>query len=189
MGFSKGACGLRQGDPLFPFLINFVMEVLECLVAKVESKQVQGCVISPNRPLVTLLQFVDDSLFFLQLHNDQVANLWCLLMFEALSGLKVNLPKRKLMVKEHVPNMSQLAENLRCQVQALLTIYLGLPIGGNHRAYSLWDMVPMASQMERQISFNRGKDHSYQECFGKHAGVLSFFICAPASILQKLENL
>lgn len=52
-----------------------------------------------------------------------------LLMFEAASGLKVNLQKTKLMVVGLVLNQAGLASILECQVLELLGTYLGMLLG------------------------------------------------------------
>lgn len=88
----------RQGEPLSPLLFNMVMDVLSCLVAKAESLGLLvGCKVGLEAPSMPLVQFANNSFFFLQANVRKVQNLRSiLLMFEANSGLRVNLSKSKL---------------------------------------------------------------------------------------------
>lgn len=53
--------GLRQGDPLSPFIFTLVGESLNMLVEKAkELGIVKGFKVEPNGPIITHLQFADD---------------------------------------------------------------------------------------------------------------------------------
>ena len=55
--------GLRQGDPLLPYLFLMCIEGLNGLIKKVATcGDIWGVLISQNRPQLTHLLFVDDSL-------------------------------------------------------------------------------------------------------------------------------
>ena len=57
--------GLRQGDPLSPYLFLLYTEVLHSLLQQVaESRQIRGVFICKKGPKLTHLFFVDDSLVF-----------------------------------------------------------------------------------------------------------------------------
>ncbi len=57
--------GLRQGDPLSPYLFLICAEGLSTLLRKVErEKVIQGISISRGGPQVSHLFFADDSLIF-----------------------------------------------------------------------------------------------------------------------------
>lgn len=59
--------GLRQGDPLSPFLFLFVADALSALVHKsVEEEGQKGVTICRRAPTITHLLFADDSLLFLE---------------------------------------------------------------------------------------------------------------------------
>lgn len=148
--------GLRQGDPLSPFLFNIVMEVLNLLVVQAESSDcLSSCKIGEDGPSIILLQFTDDSLFFLPNEESEVMNLRCiLLMFKACSGLKVNLQKRKMYVVQEVPNLSHLTEILGCQIDVLPAMYLGLPLGGNTKSRVLWD--PVVERVHQRLAGWKG---------------------------------
>jgi hypothetical protein len=60
--------GLRQGDPLSPFLFILGAEALSRLIALEESKgNLHGICISRNSPSISHLAYADDLYFFLKL--------------------------------------------------------------------------------------------------------------------------
>lgn len=68
--------------------------------------------------------------------------LWSLfLLFEAASGLKVNLAKPKLIHVGNVDQVGNLADILGCGVVTLPVKYLGLPLGASYKSIHIWDGV------------------------------------------------
>jgi hypothetical protein len=84
-----------------------------------------------NTPLaISHLLFVDDTFIMCDANNDQILTLDHIFMcFEAISGLKVNLQKSKLLVVGEVPHIEKLASILSCNISSLPLRYLGLPLG------------------------------------------------------------
>ncbi|XP_074305542.1 uncharacterized protein LOC141640759 [Silene latifolia] len=67
----KSRCGLRQGDPISPFLFIICMEVLSYNVANAQvSGSLAGIQLCRETPPLTHLFFADDSIFFLQDKNN-----------------------------------------------------------------------------------------------------------------------
>ena len=59
--------GIRQEDPLLPYLFLFMVDVLSRMVQKqAQTRILEGLKVSKNCPLLTHLFFADDSLFFLK---------------------------------------------------------------------------------------------------------------------------
>ncbi|XP_057426475.1 secreted RxLR effector protein 78-like [Lotus japonicus] len=91
--------GLRQGDPLAPFLFLIVAEGLNGLLKKaVQLNKFAGFRLGMHSDLeVSMLQFADDTLFIGNATQQNVQTLKCVLRcFEMASGLKVNFSKSKL---------------------------------------------------------------------------------------------
>ena len=88
------------------------------------------------------LLYVDDTLLFCEVDNDQLKFIsWILMWFEATLGLKINLNKSEIIPIGPVTNAEELASELGCKIGSLPTFYLGLPLGAKHKAFGVWDSI------------------------------------------------
>ncbi|RVW85679.1 Transposon TX1 uncharacterized 149 kDa protein [Vitis vinifera] len=138
--------GLRQGDPISPYLFVLGMEVLSILIRRaVDGGFLSGCNIKgrgEEEMIVSHLLFADDTIIFCEANKEQVSALsWVLAWFEAASGLRINLDKSVLIPVGEVEDIEELAVELGCKIGMLPTVYLGLPLGAHHKAVSIWDGV------------------------------------------------
>ena len=86
--------------------------------------------------------YADDTLVFCQADLDQLAYLsWLLMWFGAISGLKINLNKSKIIPVGNVENDEVLALELGCKLGAFPSSYLGLPLGAHHGSVAMWDGI------------------------------------------------
>ena len=143
---SQAPKGLRQGDPLSPYLFIIGMEALSCLINRaVEGNYLAGSKIAVGRGedlVISHLLYADDTLIFGQANKEQLKYLsWILMWFEALSGLKINLNKSEVIPIGTVDNVEELASELGCKVGSLPTPYLGLPLGAKHKALGVGDSI------------------------------------------------
>ena len=145
-GFFQNSRGLRQGDPLSPYLFVIGMEALSRLLKRaVDGNYLSGSKIAGRDGVVYVIShllYADDTLLFCGASKDQLKFLsWILMWFEALSGLKINLNKSEILPVGLVDNVSDLAVELGCGIGSLPSSYLGLPLGASHRALGVWDTV------------------------------------------------
>ena len=115
--FFGSSRGLRQGDPLSPFLFDIVMEALSCmLVAATIARQFSGFLVgnaSGSLMTVSHLLFANDTLVFCDADSNHIAALRGILSrFEEMSRLKINLGKSKLVPIGDVPDLHELVEIL-----------------------------------------------------------------------------
>jgi len=91
----KPSRGLRQGDPLAPFLFIVVAEGLAGLVRQVvKANLLSGLKIGTKEVEVCFLQFADDTMFFCEESYTNVVTLKAILRgFELASGLEINFHK------------------------------------------------------------------------------------------------
>jgi hypothetical protein len=87
-----------SGDPLSPLLFNIVVDMLAILVSSAkEEDQFEGLIPHLVDGGLSILQYVDDTILFLDHDLAKAANLKLLLLtFEHVSGLKINYHKIEL---------------------------------------------------------------------------------------------
>lgn len=100
----KPSQGLRQGDPLSPYLFLFCANILSLsLIQAANLKQIHGVRVGRNDPSFTHLLFADDSLLFFTKDAKSIENIKLILdWYCAISGQKLNLNKSDLFCS---PNM------------------------------------------------------------------------------------
>ncbi|KAK2446576.1 hypothetical protein QL285_017365 [Trifolium repens] len=139
--------GLKQGDPLAPFLFLLVAEGLGGLMrTAVERHRFSGFVVGSNGVSVSHLQYADDTLC---IGEASIENLWSLKAilrgFEKVSGLKVNFAKSCVIGVNVSDNFIRLASAfLNCRVGSVPFKYLGLPVGANPRRATAWEPMLVA---------------------------------------------
>ncbi|GKG08159.1 arginine repressor C-terminal-like domain-containing protein, partial [Tanacetum coccineum] len=91
--------GLRQGDPLSPFLFLIVAEALQvCILDACNKGLYNGVSLAGCGANVSLLQYADDTLLFGEWSGRNVVNLVHILKcFEMGSDLKVNISKSRIL--------------------------------------------------------------------------------------------
>jgi hypothetical protein len=97
--YFKTGKGLRQGDPLSPFLFNLVGDGLSKMLAKAASKGLVRGLLEDFRPGgIASLQYADDTILFSKAAEDSVLrNLKCILMwYEQVSGMRINFQKSEI---------------------------------------------------------------------------------------------
>ncbi|PWA80255.1 reverse transcriptase domain, Reverse transcriptase zinc-binding domain protein [Artemisia annua] len=133
--------GIRQGDPLSPFLFILAAEGLNAMVNEAVDRGVfKGIKVGTDNVVVSHLQYADDTIFFGEWDKDNAKNLMCILnCFEKVSGLKVNLNKSRLYgVGVNSDEVVNMARWMQCSVGEFPFTYLGLPIGKCMRRESAW---------------------------------------------------
>ncbi|KAJ9687213.1 hypothetical protein PVL29_015891 [Vitis rotundifolia] len=154
-GFFSSSKGLRQGDPLSPYLFVMGMEVLSILIRRaMEGGFISGCKLQHDRGRaihVAHLLFADDTIVFCEAKKEYLTNLsWILFWFEAAFGLRINLAKSEIIPVGEVQGIEELAVELGCRVGQLPSMYLGLPLGVPNKAVYGWDGVE--EKMRRRLA-------------------------------------
>jgi hypothetical protein len=95
--YFKSDRGVRQGDPLSPFLFNLAADSLAKMISLAQkNKLITGLVPEYIENGVAILQYVDDTIISLHDDKEQVAHLKLLLyLYENMSGLKSTFQKVK----------------------------------------------------------------------------------------------
>jgi mannosylglycoprotein endo-beta-mannosidase len=134
---------------------------------------------------VSHLQFAD---YTLLLGIKSWANVWALravlMLFELMSGLKVNFHKSMLVGVSIADSwLHEAAAALRCRVGKVPFLYLGLPIGGDSRRLSFWD--PVLTRISNRLSGWKSRFLSFGGRLVLVKSVLTSFACLCSLILQR----
>jgi hypothetical protein len=151
--FFRNKRGVRQGDPLSPFLFNFMAEALSLILTKAAGAgHIQGVVPHLIPGGITHLQYADDTLILVQYNEQQIANLKFLLMcFEDMSGLKINYHKSEVIVMGQPEDIQhRVADMLNCNLGTFPFTYLGLPMETTKP--TIHDLAPLVSKCERRLN-------------------------------------
>ena len=130
-GSVKPYRGIRQGDPLSPYVFILSGEVLSGLCKNAASSgELQGVRVARGCPRVNHLLFADDTMFFCNSSTDCCNNLVKILSeYERASGQKINRSKSEITFSSRTPTeMKETAKSiLNITKEGGLGKYLGLP--------------------------------------------------------------
>lgn len=132
--------GIRQGDPLSPYLFILCAEGLSSLIRKYErEKLLHGCKIAQGAPVISHMLFADDSYIFCRATVEEASRvLEILRTFENAAGQKVNLDKSSVFFSKNTGSVmhNSVISKLEMRLADDNSLYLGLPstIGHNKSA-------------------------------------------------------
>lgn len=131
MGPIQPSRGIRQGDPLSPYLFIMCAEGLSSLIRKYENRGwIHGIKVCRKAPIVSHMLFADDSYIYCKADVGEANKIRELLQeYEQASGQKVNIDKSSVFFSSNVISYNKV---LVCQALQMLEAdnrskYLGLP--------------------------------------------------------------
>ncbi len=192
----KTTRGVRQGDPLPPYLFLLVAEGLARMTERAASNGVLRGIGPSASTKVSLIQYADDTFFFCKAERKMVKKLlfiWQL--FEWASDLKINRGKTELFYTGgRAQRRERLAAVLGCKVGSLPIRYLGLPLRVGRLQKEDWG--PVIFNVEKRVE---GWQAKFLSLGGRLTLVnsvlanvplyyLSIFL-APKWVLKRIESL
>ncbi|XP_057432687.1 uncharacterized protein LOC130725479 [Lotus japonicus] len=123
--------GLRQGDPLSPYLFIMCGKVFSALIEKsIASRMLHGIKVANRASVISHLLFADDSIIFARANSQEAeCVLDVLSTYEKASGQVINLDKSMFSVSRNVPQngLDELKQLLNVKAVESFDKYLGLP--------------------------------------------------------------
>ena len=123
--------GLRQGDPLSPYLFLLCVEGFTSLLTRAEMEgRITGVSICRRAPTISNLLFADDSLLFCQTAHREVEEITKILqVYAGASGQAINMDKSSIYFSSNTPKLQRawVKSTLGVKEVEKFESYLGLP--------------------------------------------------------------
>lgn len=180
--FSPGR-GLRQGDPLSPYLFVLCMEKLSHMIIQSCMRgDWRGLKASKNGRVITYLFYADDLILFSKAEDKDCSNIFNILkIFCDISGQLVNFKKSKLFCSKSVPffRAQALSAKMGIPLTNDLGAYLGLPlvhknVFNNHYKFII-------DKVHKKLSNWKAKSLSVA---GRHTLIKSVTSAIPSHVMQ-----
>ncbi|KAJ9556808.1 hypothetical protein OSB04_011422 [Centaurea solstitialis] len=189
--------GVRQGDPLSPYLFIIAIEGLIAALAEAKDKGlIKGVELPRNGPVLSNLLYADDALLMGKWNVSNLRNvLMVLRCFHLASGLRINWEKSTLFgVGVSIAEISRLAGRFGCKSGKLPFHYLGFPIGADMSKKESWDSLykkfesRLSIWKERMLSIG-GRLTLCKAVLGSLGVYLFSLYKVPVGVLKDLEKL
>ena len=140
-------------------LFNIVVDMLAILIARAkEDGQVGGLIPHLVEGGVSILQYADDTILFMEHDLEKAVNMKLILcVFEQLSGLKINFHKSEIYCFGKAKEQEEEYKLIfGCEAGSLPFKYLGIPIHYRKLLNKEWKLVE--DRFERKLASWIGKD-------------------------------
>ncbi|GJS90243.1 RNA-directed DNA polymerase, eukaryota [Tanacetum coccineum] len=147
-------CGLKQGDPLAPYLFILVMESLHLSVSRTVEAGIFTGIKIDSALSISHLFYADDAVFIGEWTDSNLRSIIQMLhCFSLASGLKINLQKSNLLgVGVTGSLVNEAAASIGCSVMKERPLFknLGVMVGGNMSKINAWD--DMVGKIKSRLS-------------------------------------
>lgn len=133
--------GLRQGDPVAPYLFLIVGEVLSKLIDRAKERgQYSGIKFPFQKDSITHFQYADDTILFVENDARSIRKLkTILLLFQVITGLSINFDKSHVYhVSNDTDKVKEGLEILGCKSDRIPFKYLGTWVGQDKKSCDTW---------------------------------------------------
>jgi len=150
-GFFQGTRGIRQGDPLLPYIFVLAMEGLGGIIKQSVQHSAFKYYWRCKPTNITHLSFADDLMLFCHADLDSIMVLKSSLdKFSTLSGLTINLAKSSLYLSGIDRTMRiRISDHIGIQEKTLPVRYLGVPLLSTRLTHT--DCMPLVERITARI--------------------------------------
>lgn len=151
--------GVRQGDPLSPYIFVLCMERLSQLITReCEVKRWKPLRLRRTGPPLSHLFFTDDLILFFEANIEQMRDIKGIMSsFCRVSGHRINLSKSKMFCSKNVHHSRamELSRELGVGLTGDLGKYLGVPILNSRQQKSTY--FPIVQKVQKRLSLWKSK--------------------------------
>ncbi|GJS72132.1 RNA-directed DNA polymerase, eukaryota [Tanacetum coccineum] len=190
-------CGLKQGDPIAPYLFILVMESLHLSFSRVvEAGMYKGIVID-NSVMISHVFYADDAVFVGEWSDSNLDRILHVLhCFYLTSGLKINVQKSSLMgVGVNHNDIAKAASKLGCSILKTPFKYLGVSVGSSSYRVRAWEdtlckLKSRLSKWKAKTLSIGGISYLAKSCSWCHSDICYVANGSPwVSILREVQSL
>ncbi|GKA81332.1 RNA-directed DNA polymerase, eukaryota [Tanacetum coccineum] len=188
--------GLKQGDPLSPFLFILVMESLHLSFKRVEDAGMFNGIKINSSMTLSHMFYADDAIFMGQWSKRNIDTLMYMLKcFERASGLSINLSKSKLMgLAVSIEKVEEVTRHIGCGILNTPFSFLGSKVGGCMSRIKSWDevidkMVNRLSKWKMKTLSIGGRLTLLKAVFGSMPIYHMSIFKVPMLVLQRMESI
>ncbi|GKC80750.1 RNA-directed DNA polymerase, eukaryota, partial [Tanacetum coccineum] len=134
-------CGLKQGDPLAPYLFILIMESLHLSFRRVVDNGLFNGIQLPGSVSISHLFYADDAMFIGEWSDENLKVILNILKcFFIASGLRINIHKSQLLgIGVSRQAIEQAASSIGCSIMQNQFRYLGVTVGDRMTRIKAWE--------------------------------------------------
>ena len=150
--------GLRQDDPLSPFLFILVTDILTCILKLAATNNtIKGIGAIEEMTKIHCIHYADDTLLIYKARRRYASNVKLIIYsFELLIGHKINFEKSSLIGIRMLESKTKYFANLMgCNVASVPTKYLVFPLHSSKPKNSDWNFIVQKVQKKQSMWKNK----------------------------------
>ncbi|CAL1398685.1 unnamed protein product [Linum trigynum] len=190
--------GIRQGDPLSPFLFILMSNALSFLIDKaVAQDQLKGIKLNSRCPVLTHCLFADDTVIFGRANHQEAEKILELIRdYGAITGQEVNINKSSVFFSANVPSedKTSITDHIGFSSSNCHSKYLGVPTEwGNSKKetfqFLIQRMEKMGEAWKSLLLSHGGKEVLLKAVIQAIPSYIMYLFHLPVSLTKKMDSL